>query len=269
MSHEQPFLIDWFDLAVAGALLLIVLALSAWQRLGLGRQVVIGAIRATVQLVLTGHVLLWIFALDSPYIVIGVLIFMTVVAAITATRRQKGHQHDGRTLAPILGFAILTGAVFTLAYVSMAVVHVTPWYSPRYLIPLFGMIIANAMNGAAIAAERMQSEMEARRGEVEAFLALGAAPGQACAEATRKAVTAAMIPAVNALAIVGIVSLPGMMTGQILAGASPTLAVRYQLVVVFMLTAATSITAAITVLLYRRTFFSAAEQLLPRNHESA
>lgn len=264
MQIDHPFDIGWFDLATAAALLLIVLALSAWQRLGLGRQVVVGAVRATVQLVLIGHVLLWIFEVDSPLLVIAMLVFMSVVAAITATRRQSAGLRDRRTLAPILGLAIISGAVFTLTYVSVAVVHVTPWYSPRYLIPLFGMIVANAMNGAAIAAERLQSEMDARRGEIEAFLALGATPARACAEATRKALTAAMIPAVNALAIVGIVSLPGMMTGQILAGTSPALAVRYQLVVMFMLTAATAITAAITVLLYRHSFFTAAEQLLPR-----
>lgn len=264
MRLDYPIDIGWFDLATAAALLLIVLALSAWQRLDLGRQVVVGAIRATVQLVLIGHVLLWIFAVDSPLLVLAMLVVMSAVAAITATHRQNVSSRERRTLAPILGLAIICGAVFTLIYVSVAVVHVTPWYSARYLIPLFGMIVANAMNGAAIAAERLQSEMDARRGEIEAFLALGSTPARACAEATRKALAAAMIPAVNALAIVGIVSLPGMMTGQILAGASPALAVRYQLVVVFMLTAATAITAATTVLLYRRSFFTPAAQLLPR-----
>ncbi|MCU0670878.1 MAG: ABC transporter permease, partial [Myxococcota bacterium] len=152
----------------------------------------------------------------------------------------------------------------TLAYVTTVIVHVQPWYSPRYLIPLFGMIVANAMNAAALALERLQSEMESRRGEVEALLALGATPGQSAAEPMRRATVAAMIPAVNALAVVGIVSLPGMMTGQILAGADPTLAVRYQLVVMFMLTAANAVTAALAVSLFRRTFFTPAAQLRAR-----
>ena len=102
------------------------------------------------------------------------------------------------------------------------VLHVRPWYDPRYLIPLFGMIVGNAMNGAALAAERLASEMDLRRGEVEAYLALGATPARASAEPARRALVAALIPAVNGLTVVGLVQLPGMMTGQILAGRSPS-----------------------------------------------
>lgn len=261
---DHPLDISWIDLALAGALVGIALALSAWQRLGLARGIVIGAARATVQLVLVGHVLLWLFAADRWYLTLAVMAIMLAVATYTAADRQSKDPERRAGLRPILFGAILIGSVFTIAYVTAVVVHVEPWYSPRYLIPLFGMIVANAMNGAALAAERLASEMEARRAEVEAYLALGASPARASAEPVRKALTAAMIPAVNALAVVGVVSLPGMMTGQILAGASPLLAVRYQLVVVFMLTAATAITAALVVLWYRNTFFSAAEQLLPK-----
>src|SRR5205085_2514432 len=103
------------------------------------------------------------------------------------------------------------------------VIRVHPWYDPQYLIPLFGMIIGNAMNGAAIAAERLGSEMESRRLEVEAYLALGASPSRASREPARRALAAALIPAVNGLMVVGLVALPGMMTGQILAGSSPLL----------------------------------------------
>jgi putative ABC transport system permease protein len=126
------------------------------------------------------------------------------------------------------------------------------------------MIAGSAMNGAALGAERLASEMELRRGEVEAYLALGASPARAAAEPVRRALTAALIPAVNSLMVVGIVQLPGMMTGQILAGQSPLLAVRYQIVVAFMLTSATAITSAIAVLRYRRAFFTNAAQLARR-----
>jgi putative ABC transport system permease protein len=132
------------------------------------------------------------------------------------------------------------------------------------VIPLFGMIVGNAMNGAALAAERLTSEMELRRGEVEAYLALGASPGRASAEPVRRALVAALIPAVNGLMVVGLVALPGMMTGQILAGSSPTLAVRYQIMVAFMLAGAVAITATALVLWYRRRFFTVAEQLAVR-----
>jgi putative ABC transport system permease protein len=156
------------------------------------------------------------------------------------------------------------GAGLTLAYVDAVVIRAHPWYDPQYLIPLFGMIIGNAMNGAALAAERLASEMEARRAEIEAWLALGATPARASREAVRRALVAALIPAVNGLMVVGLVVLPGMMTGQILAGTSPLLAVRYQIVVAFMLAGAVAMTSVIVVLWYRRTFFTAAEQLAAR-----
>jgi putative ABC transport system permease protein len=263
-ANLHPFDISWQQLMAAAALILVAFALSQWQRLGLGRNLVVGAIRATVQLVAVGYVLVWLFEADRWYLVLAVLAVMVVVAAFTAARRQSKSARERHAMLPIAGLAILAGAALTLLYVTTVIVHVTPWYNPRYLIPLFGMIVANSMNAAALALERLKSEMEARRAEVEAYLALGATPGQACAEAARRATVAAMIPAVNALAVVGVVSLPGMMTGQILAGADPALAVRYQLVVMFMLTTATAITAAITVQAYRRTFFTSAAQLRPR-----
>ena len=159
---------------------------------------------------------------------------------------------------------MLVGAGLTLAYVTAVVLRVGPWYDPRYLIPLFGMIVGNAMNGAALAAERLASELESHRGEVEAYLALGATPARAAAEPSRRAMYAALIPSVNGLMTVGLVQLPGMMTGQILAGQSPLLAVRYQIVVAYMLAGATAMAAAIVVLRYRRTFFTSASQLATR-----
>ena len=260
----QPIEISWLDLALALPLVLVAVALSAWQRLGLGKGLVFGTIRASVQLILVGHVLLWLFAANQWYFVIGLMVLMVIVAAYTAAGRQTHGATGLKHLRTICGIAILAGSALTIAYVTRVVVPVTPWYDPRYLIPLFGMIVSNAMNGAALAAERLQSEMEASRPEIEAYLALGASAQRASGEPVRRAMIAAMIPAVNSLAVIGIVSLPGMMTGQILAGTDPTLAVRYQLVVAFMLVAATAITSAAVVLWYRRSFFSPAAQLLPR-----
>lgn len=262
MSLEPPLNIGWPQLMIAAALVLVALGLSAWQRLGLGKSLAIGTLRAIVQLIAVGYVLLWVFAANRWYLVCGVLLLMVMTASFTATRRLRAPAAVRRRLNFICSIAILAGSGLTLAYVG-AVIHVTPWYNPRYLIPLFGMIVANAMNAAALGAERLQSEMDAGRAQIEAYLALGASAQQASAEQVRRALIASLIPTVNMLAVMGIVALPGMMTGQILAGISPNLAVRYQLVVVFMLTSATAITSAGVVLWYRRSFFSAATQLLP------
>ena len=253
--------LSWLDLALASALVLVAMAIAAWQRLGLVRGFAIGAVRAVVQLVAVGYVLAFLMSTRQPYLILLTLLVMLVAATVTATERQK----SGRArLFLVSGTAMLIGAGLTLAYVDAVVLRLRPWYDPQYLIPLFGMIIGNAMNGAALAAERMNSEMELRRGEVEAYLALGASPARASAEAVRRALVASMMPTLNMLMVVGLVSLPGMMTGQVIAGSSPLTAVRYQIVVVFMLSGAVAITSVVVALWYRRTFFTAAEQLTER-----
>lgn len=250
--------VSWLDLALAAALVLVAMGISAWQRLGLARGFAVGAVRSVVQLVAVGYVLTFLIATQRWYLVVAVLLVMLVAATVTATDRQRGGR--GR-LFVISGTAMLVGAGLTLAYVDAVVLRLDPWYDPQYLIPLFGMIIGNAMNGASLAAERLNGEIELRRGEVEAYLALGASPARATANAVRRAVVAALTPTVNMLMVVGLVSLPGMMTGQIIAGSSPLTAVRYQIVVVFMLAGAVAVTSVVVALWYRRSFFTAAEQL--------
>lgn len=256
---EAPLIdLAWLDLVVAAGLILIALGLVRWQGVGLGRSVVIGAVRTVVQLVLVGYVLVYIFALDRWYLVVAALLLMLAAAAHAAVGR---HPRPTAHLYGITGVALLAGSGLTLIYVGAAVVQVEPWYNPRYLIPLFGMIVGNAMNAAALAIERLAAEMANRRAEVESYLALGASTERAGREPVKRALTAALIPTINSLMVVGIVSLPGMMTGQILAGISPVTAVRYQIVVMFMLTSTVAITAVVATLWYRQSFFTAALQL--------
>lgn len=252
--------VSWADLALSAGLVLAAMGVSSWQRLGLARGFALGALRATLQLVAVGYVLVYVFAANRWWLVLLALAIMLAAATHASTGRVGAPR---RVILPINGAAMLLGAGLTLAYVVAVVLRLEEWYDPRYLVPLFGMIVGNAMNGAALAAERLSSEMEGRRGEIEAYLALGASPARAAAEPVRRALTAALIPSVNALMVVGLVTLPGMMTGQILAGASPLLAVRYQIVVMFMLTSAVAVTSVLVVLWYRRRFFTPAEQLRP------
>lgn len=253
--------LSWVDLALSAALIFVAVAISFVERLGLVRGFLIGAARAVVQLSLVGYLLVYLFAADDWSLVLLALLVMLVAATATVSQRMR---RDRRRLTLIAGVGILAGAGLTMLYVDLIVIGLHPWYDPRYLIPLFGMIVSNAMNGAALAAERLASEIEARRAEIEAYLALGASPAYATRTASRLALTASLIPAINGLMIVGLVSLPGMMTGQILAGQSPLLAVRYQILVAFMLTGAVALTSVIVVRWYRTTFFTPAEQLAER-----
>ncbi len=256
--HRSVLEVSWPDLALAFGLILIAVGISRWQRLGLAKDFVVGALRTVLQLVLVGYALVYIFALDRWYLVVAALILMLLAATRAAVNRQSANR---RKLLMITGTGLLLASGFTLLYITAFVVRVHPWYDPRYLIPLFGMIVGSAMNAAAIAAERLQGEMRARRAEVEAYLALGADYRQAAKEPVRQALRASFIPTVNGLMVVGIVTLPGMMTGQILAGSSPLIAVRYQIVVVFMQAAAVAMTSTVVTLWYRRTFFTDALQL--------
>jgi len=256
--------VSWTDLALSFALILVAIGVSRWRNLDLERGFLVGAIRAVVQLVAVGYVLVYIFAADRWWLVMLALGIMLLSATQAASRRARGNKplrDDRSVLWRISGTSMLIGSGLTLAFVTQVLLRVDPWYEPQYLIPLFGMIVGNAMNATALAAERLASELESQRGQVEAYLALGASPGRAAAESERRAMTAALIPTINGLMTVGLVSLPGMMTGQILAGVSPLLAIRYQIVVMFMLAGATALTTAGVVLWYRRTFFTSAAQL--------
>jgi putative ABC transport system permease protein len=253
--------VTWLDLAFAAVLVLAAAGISRWQGLGLESRFLIGGLRAFLQLFAVGYVLVYVFEAEQWWLVLLALAVMLATATAAASR-GRARASSRKTLWQISGTGMLVSSALTLTYVSEVVLRVSPWYEPRYLVPLFGMIVGNAMNGAALAAERLESEMQRERATVEAYLALGSTPARAAAEPVRRALTAALIPSINGLMVVGLVQLPGMMTGQILAGASPILAVRYQVVVAFMLTFATALTSALVVLWYRRRFFTAACQLV-------
>lgn len=242
---------DW-QLALAGVLVLLAGAVSAALRLGLLPSLVWGALRAAVQLTLIGYVLVYLFRFDSPLLTGAALLVMAVVAAATAVRRGMGGAPGGLPLS-FLALTATTGLVGMV--VVRGVIEPHPWYAARIVIPIGGMILGNAMNAVALAWERLHSEVRRRRSEVEALLSWGATPWEAVAEAARTAVRAGMLPTVNSLAVVGLVTLPGMMTGQILAGADPRQAVRYQIVVMLMVAAAAALGCLLLVVLaYRRLF---------------
>jgi len=192
-------------------------------------------LRMLIQLLLIGYVLTYIFKTDQPAIIIAVLLFMLVVASWIAIRPLQDKQP--RSYFNALG-AISVGGILTLALVSQAVLSIQPWFSPRYLVPLAGMIFAGSMNAVSLAAERLQAE----HGRGTSYIA-----------ARRIALQAALIPITNSLFAVGLVSLPGMMTGQILSGVSPLVAAKYQIVVMTMLFGASGISAAFYLVLANRT----------------
>ena len=190
--------------------------------------------RMLVQLLLIGYALAWIFGADNGWLILLVLAIMLLASSWIALGTVQGQRWQ-LLLASLL--AISAGGGLTLALVTQLVLQMEPWYLPRYMIPLAGMVFASAMTAVSLAAERMFAEL---------------GHGLSWAEARKTAYQTAMIPVINSLLAVGLVSLPGMMTGQILSGISPLVAARYQIMVMCMIFAASGLSTAIFLVLAQR-----------------
>ena len=218
--------ITWQGLVLALVPTFVVLLIMWRWTTGIGTGIY-ATIRMLVQLLLIGYVLVFIFETGEPTIVVAILGAMLLIASWISIRPL---QHKSRRLYRNALVAISVSGVLTLALVSQVVIGIDPWFSPRYLIPLAGMIFAGAMNTISLSGERAWAEAER---------------GVSYAETRRIALQAALIPMINSLFAVGLVSLPGMMTGQILSGTSPLVAAKYQIVVMSMLFGVSGMSAAI------------------------
>ena len=261
MNASAYIHISLIDLLIALLFVGVTALVSYWQGLGLERDIAVGTVRTFVQLLTVGFVLQRLFDASRWYWVVVALAIMTTVAGYNAMKRQSGAKQG---LFAVMTAAIVTGGVITLILVIGVVLRVRPWYQPQYVIPIAGMIIGNSMTGAALVVNRFNSELTLRRSEVEASLALGATAREAAAGALRESLRAAMMPTINSMMTVGLVQLPGMMTGQIISGVSPLDAVRYQVVVMLMIAAATAVTAMTAAFGTLGVFFTPAQQLSPR-----
>jgi putative ABC transport system permease protein len=250
--------LDLVRIGLALGLMLIAIALSAWQRLGLEKTLAIATGRTVLQLLVVGYVLEIIFALSNPGAVLAILSAMLVIATITARNRISKKIPN---LLPVVGGSILISTAFTLAYVTLLVLQPDPWYEPRYLIPLAGILLGNAMNAAAIAGDRFVSTLNASQLEIETHLSLGATPQQATQVYRKDAIKSGLIPTLNTMMVVGIVTLPGAFTGQVLGGVNPLNAALYQMLIMFILAIATLITTILIIQGLDRQFFNVAAQL--------
>lgn len=250
--------LDYFDVVTALILILIPISISFKTRLGIEKDILIGTVRTFIQLVLIGYILKYIFNLKTWYFILLMILIMALVAGYNAVKRQK-RKISG--LFPIITLSIFLGAGIAMGALIGLILRVKPWFEPRYLIPISGMMLASAMNGAALAVDRLLGETKNRRWEVEAALALGASPFKAINPLLREAARAAMMPTINAMMIVGIVQLPGMMSGQIIGGVAPEQSVRYQIVIMYMLAASVTISCMLVLYLFYRKLFTKEEQL--------
>jgi len=246
------------DLVIAAALLLVAGGVSVALGLGLGRRLALAAVRTVVQLMLVGYVLAFVFGQGTLTAVAAMAAVMIVAAARAAVRRPS-HTYRG-AFGHAFVTMLLAGLVITTV-VTAGIIGIRPWFEPRYFVPLLGMVLGNSLTGVALGLDALLSGVHDQRSRIELELALGATAWEAARPHVREAVRRGLIPIVNSMMVVGLVSIPGMMTGQILAGADPVAAVKYQIVVMFMVAAATSLGCIGVVLLAVRRVFTPRHQL--------
>lgn len=247
------------DFALALALIGAAIALSISQRLGLTNDIAIATVRATLQLFVAGLVLDAVFAVNQPWMVLGIVGVMVAIATVAARNRIAAKRLQ---LLPVVALALLASVLLTMSYTILAIVQPTVWYNPQYLIPLAGMVLGNAMNAATIAGERLVSTLQRSTIEIQTHLSLGATPQQAIAQYRREAMRAGLLPLLNRMMVVGLVTLPGMFTGQVLGGNDPLNAASYQLLILFMVAFAEGVAVIMVTQGIARQAFNRQAQLL-------
>ncbi|MFM0117973.1 MULTISPECIES: ABC transporter permease [unclassified Paraburkholderia] len=248
-----------WDVAIAALLIVVNGAVSVALKLDLERKLAWAAVRTVVQLLAIGYVLGWVFRYDRWYVVLPLMIVMTLIAGFAGAQRGN-RTYRGQRADSVLSIWVSSWLVAAVGL--FVVIRIHPWYEPQYAIPILGMILGNTLTGVSLGIERMTEELTARRDRVDMALALGATRWEAAQAPARQAVRAGMMPTLNQMAVVGVVSLPGMMTGQVLAGQSPLQAVRYQIVIMFLIAASSALGTVGAVLLTYRRLFSAEHRFL-------
>lgn len=255
---------DLTILQLAAAYLFVLLLLIVFRKRGIRRekQILIAATRMTIQLTVMGYVLMYVFHEPSWWLTALMVLVMLAFAVYNAWKRVK--EPLSKELKKIMAGSLIIGSCLVAAMFIILILQVRPWFNPQYFIPISGMIIGNAMTGISLGANKLSWEMRVQQTEIENSLMLGAEPKDAVHQIVNDAFDSAILPTMNNMLTMGIVSLPGMMTGQILSGIIPFTAIRYQIGIMLAILGSTTFTVVIFVVLGSRTFFTKEQQLKER-----
>lgn len=259
--------LDFLDLAIAVGLMVIAVGLSFWEKIGLELNLALATVRTILQLLVLGLVLDFILALNNLGAVLAILGVMLTVAAIVAKNRIS--QKMPRLL-PLVWASMFFSTAFTLIYTNLLIIQPDRWYQPQYVIPLAGVVLGNSMNAAAIAGERFVSTINASQGEIETHLSLGATPQQAIKQYKKDAIRAGLIPTINQMMIIGMVTIPGFMSGLLISGVdydkipfqAASEAASYQILLMFMIAFSNLLTTILLTKALSRQFFNSNAQLI-------
>ena len=259
MNEEVIRLSLW---QVAIAYVFVVLVLIMLRRRGIRREttLLLASVRMTLQLVAVGFVLMAVFENPHPLATAGIVLLMVGFAVYTLFRKFKKDLTPA--LRRVIAISMPIGTVPVLLFFLWLVIGIDPLYDPQYVIPITGMIVGNSMTGISLGVHTLLSRLKNNRAEVEEALALGATPKQASNDIVNDAFDAAIIPTLNSMLGMGIIFLPGMMTGQILSGVDPTLAILYQIVIMLGILGGVSMTTYLFLTIGVKAFFTAEKQLV-------
>jgi len=250
---QSFYAITWTDVIVSLIFVAISIGLIRWWKIGLEKTLLIGTIRTFIQLTAMGYILTFFFQQHNWIFMVGLVSIMIIIACYEGYRRLKKYQ------IPHIFWILLASFFFSvfvvLGLILKFILSVEPWYYPYAMIPIAGMIIGNALNSTTLTVNRFVNEISHRENEIEMMLSLGAPIKAAVHGSFMKSVRAALLPNINGLMMVGLVQLPGIMTGQILAGIDPLIAIRYQIMIMYMwISTATMVDILVLNLVYRQFF---------------
>ena len=248
-----------WQLSAAYVFILILVVIVRMKGIPREKEILISAARMTLQLILVGYVLAYVFDNRHPLFTIIIIAIMETFAVFNIYKRARIAL--SARLKRIIVLAMLLGTLSSLLYFLLIVVRISPWYDPRYFIPIAGMIVGNSMTGISLGVNRLVESMNSRKHLVEAALMLGATPKTASGNIVNNAFDSAILPTINSMVGMGIVSLPGMMTGQILSGTSPLIAVEYQIAIMLGIAGSVALTVFLFLQLGYKTFFNSRCQL--------
>ncbi|MDL4842287.1 ABC transporter permease [Aquibacillus rhizosphaerae] len=251
--------ITFWQLLSAYVFIVILLVIVRWRKIPREKEILIASIRMTLQLVLVGYLLTYVFENVHVVYSIAILVVMEVFAVHNIFSRSK--LALSRELKKVIALSMVTGTLVTIIYFDFIVIHFSPWYDPRYLIPIAGMIIGNSMTGITLGVSSLVEGFKSNKHLVESALMLGATPNVASKKIVNHAFDSAILPTINSMVGMGIVFLPGMMTGVILSGASPLDAIKYQIAIMLGVTGSVSLTVILFLYFGYKTFFNKEAQM--------
>lgn len=259
--------LNFFDLTIAIGLMVIAIGLSVWQKIGLELNLAFATVRTILQLLVLGYVLDFILALNNLWAVLAILAVMLTLAAIVAKNRIT---QKIPLVLPLVWGSMLLSTAFTVMYANLLIIQPDNWFQPQYVIPLAGIVLGNAMNAAAIAGERFVSTINASHLEIETHLSLGATPQQAIKQYKKDSIRAGLIPTINQMMIIGMVTIPAFMSGLIISGVdydkipfqASSEAASYQILLMFMVALSNLLTTVLLIKGLSRQFFNKQAQLI-------